>query len=227
MPTIIDKVSDALHLHSHQSTFDSKVTVIFVLGGPGAGKGTQCARLVEDFSFSHLSAGDLLRAEQHREGSEYGQLIQTCIKEGSIVPMEVTVKLLENAMTATLAERRSGEGWTDGRGRFLIDGFPRKMDQAEKFEHDVGKATAVLFFSTTQEVMLDRLLERGKTSGREDDNVESIKKRFNTYKEQTMPVIEHYEKLGKVIEIDSSVSIEEVHQKTRSAVAKLLSGSTA
>ncbi|GAW07507.1 MAG: UMP-CMP kinase [Lentinula lateritia] len=227
MPTIIDKLSDALHLHSHQSTFDSKVTVIFVLGGPGAGKGTQCARLVEDFSFSHLSAGDLLRAEQHREGSEYGQLIQTCIKEGSIVPMEVTVKLLENAMTATLAERRSGEGWTDGRGRFLIDGFPRKMDQAEKFEHDVGKATAVLFFSTTQEVMLDRLLERGKTSGREDDNVESIKKRFNTYKEQTMPVIEHYEKLGKVIEIDSSVSIEEVHQKTRSAVAKLLSGSTA
>ncbi|KAJ4501700.1 UMP-CMP kinase [Lentinula lateritia] len=226
MPTIIDKLSDALHLHSHQSTFDSKVTVIFVLGGPGAGKGTQCARLVEDFSFSHLSAGDLLRAEQHREGSEYGQLIQTCIKEGSIVPMEVTVKLLENAMTATLAERRSGEGWTDGRGRFLIDGFPRKMDQAEKFEHDVGKATAVLFFSTTQEVMLDRLLERGKTSGREDDNVESIKKRFNTYKEQTMPVIEHYEKLGKVIEIDSSVSIEEVHQKTRSAVAKLLSGST-
>ncbi|KAF8831560.1 hypothetical protein HHX47_DHR1000379 [Lentinula edodes] len=227
MPTIIDKLSDALHLHSHQSTFDSKVTVIFVLGGPGAGKGTQCARLVEDFSFSHLSAGDLLRAEQHREGSEYGQLIQTCIKEGSIVPMEVTVKLLENAMTATLAERRSGEGWTDGQGRFLIDGFPRKMDQAEKFEHDVGKATAVLFFSTTQEVMLDRLLERGKTSGREDDNVESIKKRFNTYKEQTMPVIEHYEKLGKVIEIDSSVSIEEVHQKTRSAVAKLLSGSTA
>lgn len=97
------------------------------------------------------------------------------------MPMEVTVKLLENAMTATLAERRSGEGWTDGRGRFLIDGFPRKMDQAEKFEHDVGKATAVLFFSTTQEVMLDRLLERGKTSGREDDNVESIKKRFSKY----------------------------------------------
>ncbi|KAJ3849257.1 UMP-CMP kinase [Lentinula lateritia] len=227
MPTIIDKLSDALHIHSHQSTFDSKVTVIFVLGGPGAGKGTQCARLVEDFSFSHLSAGDLLRAEQHREGSEYGQLIQTCIKEGSIVPMEVTVKLLENAMFATLAERKSGEGWTDGRGRFLIDGFPRKMDQAEKFEQDVGKATAVLFFSTTREVMLDRLLERGKTSGREDDNVESIKKRFNTYKEQTMPVIEHYEKLGKVMEIDSSVSIEEVYQKTRSAVAKLLSESTA
>ncbi|KAE9406972.1 UMP-CMP kinase [Gymnopus androsaceus JB14] len=220
MPAIIDKIADALHLH--KTAFDSKVTVIFVLGGPGAGKGTQCARLVQDFGFCHLSAGDLLRAEQHREGSEYGQLIQTCIKEGTIVPMEVTVKLLKNAMAAALAEHRSGEGWADGRGRFLIDGFPRKMDQAEMFEHDVAKATAVLFFSTTEEVLLQRLLERGKTSGREDDNAESIKKRFNTYKDQTMPVIEHYEKLGKVIEIDSSESIDEVHAKTKSAVAKLL-----
>ncbi|KAF5391760.1 hypothetical protein D9757_001627 [Collybiopsis confluens] len=202
MPEILHKIADVLHLH--KSKFDSKVTVIFVLGGPGAGKGTQCARLVQDFGFCHLSAGDLLRAEQHREGSEYGQLIQTCIKEGTIVPMEVTVKLLENAMSAALSETRSGEGWIGGKGRFLIDGFPRKMDQAEKFEHDVGEASAVLFFSTTQEVMLERLLERGKTSGREDDNEESIKKRFNTYKEQTMPVIEHYERLGKVIQIDSS-----------------------
>jgi len=223
MPVIIDKIADALHLHSHKTTFDSKVVVIFVLGGPGAGKGTQCARLVQDFGFCHLSAGDLLRAEQHREGSEYGQLIQTCIKEGTVVPMEVTVKLLENAMSAALAEQRSGDGWSDGHGRFLVDGFPRKMDQADKFEHDVAKAKAMLFFSTTEEVMLQRLLERGKTSGREDDNAESIKKRFNTYKEQTMPVIEHYQKLGKVIEVDSSVPIDEVAQKTKAAVSKLLS----
>lgn len=196
MPAIVDKIAGALHLTPHKPTFDSKVTVIFVLGGPGAGKGTQCARLVDDFGFCHLSgwlssflstlhvfsdfvsAGDLLRAEQHREGSQHGQLIQTCIKEGTVVPMEVTVKLLENAMKAALAENRSEEGWTNGHGRFLIDGFPRKMDQAEMFEHDVGIATAVLFFSTTEEVMQERLLERGKTSGREDDNAESIKKRF-------------------------------------------------
>jgi len=82
------------------------------------------------------SAGDLLRAEQHREGSSYGQLIQTCIREGTIVPMEVTVKLLEVAMGLAL-QSKSGEGWSDGRGRFLIDGFPRKMDQALKFEEEV------------------------------------------------------------------------------------------
>ncbi|KAJ6547282.1 UMP-CMP kinase [Mycena capillaripes] len=228
MPAIIDKIAEALHIHKDKSqskspVFDhAKVTVLFVLGGPGAGKGTQCSHLVQDFGFCHLSAGDLLRAEQHREGSQFGELIQTCIKEGTIVPMEVTVKLLENAMTEALKEGRSGDGWVDGRGRFLIDGFPRKMDQAIKFDEDVCMASMVLFFSTTEEVMLSRLLERGKTSGREDDNAESIKKRFNTYKETTMPVIKHYEALGKVAEIDSSPSVEEVHQQAKAAVQKIL-----
>ena len=84
------------------------------------------------------TAGDLLRAEQQREGSQYGEMIRKYIREGQIVPMEVTIKLLENAMTAALAENREGEGWQDGKGRFLIDGFPRKMDQALKFEEDVS-----------------------------------------------------------------------------------------
>ncbi|KAJ7687569.1 UMP-CMP kinase [Mycena olivaceomarginata] len=220
---MLDKISDALHLRKHTPAFDhNKVTVLFVLGGPGAGKGTQCSHLVDDFGFCHLSAGDLLRAEQHREGSEFGQLIQTCIKEGTIVPMEVTVKLLQNAMTDALKETRPGDGWADGRGRFLIDGFPRKMDQAIKFDEDVCQASMVLFFSTTEQVMLERLLDRGKTSGREDDNVESIKKRFTTYKETTMPVIQHYQSLGKVAEIDSSPSVEEVHQKAKAVVEKIL-----
>lgn len=232
MPAIIDKIADALHLHKAPKetavalpAFDSsKVIVVFVLGGPGAGKGTQCARLVQDFGFCHLSAGDLLRAEQVREGSQYGELIQTCIREGSIVPMEVTIKLLENAMLEALKGGKSGDGWGEGKGRFLIDGFPRKMDQAIKFEEDVCVASLVLYFSTTEAVMLERLIERGKTSGREDDNEESIKKRFRTYHETTMPVIEHYQKFGKVAEVDSSVSIDEVHKNTVEIVKKVLSG---
>lgn len=82
-------------------------------------------------------AGDLLRFEQDREGSQFGDLIRNCIKEGTIVPMEITIKLLENAMNAELEKKRERPGWTDGKGRFLIDGFPRKMDQALKFEEDV------------------------------------------------------------------------------------------
>lgn len=232
MPAIIDKTADALHSKkadtssaSNNSTFDNKdVTVIFVLGGPGAGKGTQCEKLVAEFGFCHLSAGDLLRDEQKREGSEYAELIRTYIKEGTVVPMEITIKLLENAMKSALQEGRSREGWGAGKGRFLVDGFPRKMDQALKFDEDVCLSALVLFFSTTEEVLQSRLLERGKTSGREDDNAESIKKRFVTYNETTMPVVNYYKKEGKVAEVDSSPPIDEVYVKTAQIVRNLFSG---
>jgi UMP-CMP kinase len=94
----------------------SEATIIFVLGGPGSGKGTQCAKLVKDFGFKHLSAGDLLREEQDRPGSQFGELIKTYIKEGQIVPMEVTIQLLENAITAAIEK--------EDKRQFLIDGMP-------------------------------------------------------------------------------------------------------
>jgi len=201
--------------------FDSrKVTVIYVLGGPGAGKGTQCGKLVETFGFCHFSAGDLLREEQNRDGSQYGELIRNCIQEGAIVPSQVTMKLLENAMTEEL-KKRTGDGWTDGKGRFLIDGFPRTMDQAWGFDGTVCPAALVIFFNTSEEVMLRRLLERGKTSGREDDNAETIRKRFRTYNEQTMPVIEYYRAQNKLAEIDSTESIEEVDRLASAVIRKL------
>ncbi|KAK4181565.1 putative uridylate kinase [Triangularia setosa] len=194
----------------------SEVTVLFVLGGPGAGKGTQCANLVSDFSFHHLSAGDLLRAEQDRPGSQYGQLIKDCIKNGSIVPMEVTVALLENAMADAIAKSGSPKA------RFLIDGFPRKMDQAFQFEKVVCPAKLVLFFDCPEEVMEGRLLERGKTSGRADDNAESIRKRFRTFVETSMPVVEYYDKEGKVIKVDATPGPKEVYEDVkRKLVGKL------
>lgn len=94
---------------------DKEVTVIFVLGGPGAGKGTQCTNLVSDYGFAHLSAGDLLREEQDRPGSEFGEMIKAYIKEGTIVPMEVTIQLLENAMKASIENGNEKK-------LFLIDG---------------------------------------------------------------------------------------------------------
>lgn len=166
-----------------------EVTVVFVLGGPGAGKGTQCENLTKHFGFVHLSAGDLLRAEQQREGSQYGEMIKTYIREGLIVPMEVTIALLEQAMR---------EAMKTGNTRFLIDGFPRKLDQAVKFEEVVVPSQFVLYFECPEEVMLKRLLKRGESSGRIDDNIESIKKRFVIFKDTSMPVIEEFEKQNKV-----------------------------
>jgi UMP-CMP kinase len=194
----------------------SDVTVLFVLGGPGAGKGTQCARLVHDYHFTHLSAGDLLRAEQDRPGSQYGQLIRDCIKNGDIVPMEVTVALLENAMRDTIAASGSK------RGKFLIDGFPRKMDQALKFEEVVCPAKLVLFYDCPEAQMEARLLERGKTSGRADDNAESIRKRFRTFVETSMPVVNHYDAESRVVKVDATPTPDQVYADTQEKLRRVL-----
>lgn len=173
------------------------------------GKGTQCERLVKNKGFVHLSAGDLLRAEQKREGSKYGDMIKQYITEGKIVPMEVTVALLENAIRAKVDE---------GKSRFLVDGFPRKMDQAVKFEETVCESKFTIFFDCTEETMMKRLLKRGESSGRDDDNAESIKKRFKTFKETSMPVVEYFEKQGKVVKINCEDSIDDVSKQVNTAV---------
>ncbi|GJN91255.1 hypothetical protein Rhopal_004273-T1 [Rhodotorula paludigena] len=211
--------------------FDPKeVTVIFVLGGPGAGKGTQCARLVQDYGFVHLSAGDLLRAEQARPGSQFGAMIKEYITEGRIVPMEVTIKLLENAMRAAMsseagqAKEAGAAGGNKGipARRFLVDGFPRQMDQAVKFDETVCPSSLVLFLVCPEPILLERLLERGKTSGRDDDNAASISKRFQTFINTSMPVVDYYRKQGKVVDIDSAKSIEDVYADIKSAIEPVL-----
>lgn len=107
----------------------AKIRVVFVLGGPGSGKGTQCSRILKDHAdFGHLSAGDLLREEAATPGSQYGQLITDIMKAGEIVPMHITIGLLRNAILKQCDSKRV----------FLVDGFPRKLDQAHAFEDDVS-----------------------------------------------------------------------------------------
>lgn len=174
--------------------------VVFVLGGPGAGKGTQCAKLVENFGFVHLSAGDCLRAARD-SGSADGQLINEYICEGRIVPVDITVKLLKEAMEAS------------GNKKVLVDGFPRNLDNLEGWDRVMGSAAQVrfvLFFDCPEEVMVARLTERGKTSGRVDDNLESIRKRLRTYMDSTMPIVDEFDKAGKVRKVDGNRPVEEI-----------------
>lgn len=195
--------------------FDPKdVTVVYILGGPGSGKGTQAMHLVQDYGFTHLSAGDLLREEQDREGSEYGQMIKDYIKDGEIVPMEVTVKLIENAMSRKLDAK-------DHSGRFLIDGFPRKMDQATYFEESVCPSRCTLFLDCPEDEMRKRLLNRGKTSGRSDDNEESIVKRFRTFVETSMPVVKHFEEDDKVVKVSAVGDEGEVYSRVAEGLASM------
>ena len=176
--------------------------VVFVLGGPGSGKGTQCANIVKHYGYTHLSAGDLLRAEVAR-GSAEGSMIESCMATGALVPQEVTVGLLRTAMA------------TSGNDKFLIDGFPRAMDQAEAFEAIVGHPSFVLFFDCPEGEMRKRLLHRGETSGRVDDNEEAIVKRFRTFQQASMPVIQHYARQGRVRSIDATPAPEEVFKAVK------------
>lgn len=133
------------------------------------------------------------------------------------MPMEVTIALLENAMKDTISSSSSSS-----KARFLIDGFPRKLDQALKFEESVCAAEFVLFYDCPEAAMEARLLERGKTSGRADDNEESIRKRFRTFVETSMPVVDYFEKQGRTVKIDATPSPEDVFAKTKEAVRERL-----
>jgi UMP-CMP kinase len=160
-----------------------------------------CDKLVKDWDFVHLSAGDLLRAEQAREESQYGALIKKFIQEGEIVPMEITVGLLQNAMQENIRKDRR---------KFLIDGFPRKMDQATAFESNVTdprgittdeqvcESKIVLYLECPEEVMLKRL----KGRGRSDDNDETIRKRFRVNQRDAEPVVEYFDKAKKLIRVN-------------------------
>lgn len=183
--------------------YPDAINVVFVLGGPGSGKGTQCAKLVADYKFVHLSAGDLLRKEKNTPGSEFGELIDHYIKEGLIVPQEITINLLKNAIV---------ENYDKGSRNFLVDGFPRKMDQALSFENMVSEGKLVLYFECPEEVMLQRLLQRGKTSGRSDDNLESIKKRFTTFIQTSMPVVEYFDDHNKVVKVNCNEPVDKVYE---------------
>ncbi|KAH8488887.1 hypothetical protein H0E87_024496 [Populus deltoides] len=212
--------------------FYRKPLVVFVLGGPGSGKGTQCPKIVEHFGFRHLCAGDLLQAEIESE-SENGKMIQNFKKEGKIVPSEITVKLLQQAMQQS-----------DNK-RFIIDGFPRNEENRAAFENIVRiKPEFVLFFDCPEEELTKRILNRNQVTllhilvaeslpmhlfttfsvflkGRVDDNIETIGKRLKVYFETTLPVINYYNSKGKVQKIDAQRSIKEVFEDVKSVFAKL------
>jgi len=191
---------------------EAKPSAIFVLGGPGSGKGTQCERIIADFGFKHLSVGDLLRAEK-TTGSDIAKQIEECMTQGKLVPSEVPVKLLKKAIDS------APQGTN-----FLIDGFPRNKENIEEWNKIVGKTVdikKILYYECSFETMEKRILERGKTSGRSDDNPESLKKRFDTYQSETSPVIEEYTKLNMISKMNAETDVDTVYGLTKTTLQAL------
>ncbi|XP_069626815.1 adenylate kinase isoenzyme 1 isoform X1 [Haliaeetus albicilla] len=184
--------------------------IIFVVGGPGSGKGTQCEKIVQKYGYTHLSTGDLLRAEVS-SGSDRGKKLQAIMEKGELVPLDTVLDMLRDAMVAK-ADVSKG---------FLIDGYPREVKQGEEFEKKIAPPTLLLYVDAGKETMVKRLLKRGETSGRVDDNEETIKKRLETYYKATEPVIAFYKSRGIVRQLNAEGSVEEVFQQVCSHLDSL------
>ncbi|CAG2101351.1 unnamed protein product [Medioppia subpectinata] len=188
-----------------------KPWVVFVLGAPGAGKGTQCQLICKEFGFIHLSAGDLLRAECNAEGSQYGELFKSHTRNGTILPVEITLKVLEKAMKSSSA---GGEP-SDGRvGKFLIDGFPRNQNNLDGWQTAMthkADLKCVLVLDCPPDVCIDRCLTRGRT----DDNTEILGKRIDNYLSDTLPIVEYYRRLNLVREVNANLPPDQVFQDVR------------
>ena len=178
--------------------------VVFVLGGPGSGKGTQCSMLTDKFTFKHFSGGDLLRAEVD-SGSDQGRRINETMKKGELVDASIIIGLLTKAVNSAP-------------GPYLIDGFPRSEDNLKLWDQQCGQCAMTLFYNVTEDQMMKRLLKRSETSGRADDNEKTIRERFKTFETQSMPVIKELMEHKLVGTIDASGTPDEVFDLTVQAL---------
>jgi len=179
--------------------------VFFVLGGPGSGKGTMCSLAATQLGWTHLSTGDLLRAER-KLGGETAATIERYISAGELVPNEITVTLLKQAMDNAMR--------LQGKTNFLLDGFPRSLDNMDGWYQVFGNTAelpTMLHFECPYAELEKRILGRAKYSGRSDDNAESMKLRFDTFKAKTLPTLDLFRSQSKVVEVDASQKREAVY----------------
>jgi adenylate kinase len=186
---------------------------IILLGPPGAGKGTQAVLLSGHYKIPHVSTGEIMRAAVSA-GSELGSKVKSFLDSGALVPDEVVIALIR--------ERLQRPDSTSG---FLLDGFPRTVDQAKALDNLLSELkitdVKVVELVVAESVLLERIRKRGEAgSGRSDDNAEVAARRLQTYWEQTAPVTLYYRNSGRVIEVDGLGTVEEVQSRVLAALAK-------
>lgn len=179
---------------------------IILFGPPGSGKGTQAQMLVEHYNLMHISTGDLFRNEMKNE-TPLGLEAKAFMSRGELVPDSVTIGMLKNAVEAN----------PDAEG-FIFDGFPRTIRQAEALDDlldDLGDdVTGLVALSVPEAEIIKRILLRGKSSGRPDDNdPEVIRNRIQVYEDETSPVYEHYAKLGKSHMVNGLGAVDEIFER--------------
>ena len=179
---------------------------LVLLGPPGAGKGTQAAILSEKLNIPHISTGDLFRANIG-EGTPLGVEAKSYMDAGKLVPTDVTARMVEDRLSQD-----------DAANGFLLDGFPRTVEQAEILKDLLAKKDqvldGVLNFQVSDDVVVERMLARGRA----DDNEETIRTRMSVYRDETMPLIDYYGE--NIIDITAEGTIEEINDSAMKAIGK-------
>jgi adenylate kinase len=186
-----------------------------IFGPPGSGKGTQSVKLAEKFNLTHLSTGDMLRAEI-ATGTELGEKMSSIMSKGELVPDEVVIEMIAAKVDST-----------KGSAGFLFDGFPRTVTQTEELEamlNDRGmKIDRMLVLEVDHDELVRRLITRAEISGRPDDkNPAVIENRIDVYKEKTEPIIEYCRKRGIYQPVDGMGTIEDIFRRLAGYMKKKL-----
>jgi adenylate kinase len=186
---------------------------LLVLGPQGAGKGTQAKRISSNYGVPHVSTGDMFRGAI-AEGSPLGQQVEPLLREGILVPDELTVSLIRER----LSQDDAGAG-------FVLDGFPRNLVQARALDEMLGEIgrglDAILFFDIPDSVGMERALNRAEIEKRGDDTQDVIARRLATYHAETEPVVEHYRTTGKLVPLHASGTVEEVWRQIEDALRQV------
>lgn len=187
---------------------------LVLFGPPGAGKGTQAEFLIESFGLDHLSTGDLLRNEI-AAGTQLGLEAKNYMEKGELVPDAVVIGMIKSK----LENNKETKG-------FIFDGFPRTVDQAKALDNLLNEngtpISGMLSLEVEKQELIERLMIRGKSSGRPDDQDQAvIENRINVYNQKTLPLIEYYRPQGKHFGINGMGSIEDIAGRLKAVIAQL------
>ncbi len=176
---------------------------LVLFGAPGSGKGTQSAKLIDQFGLYHISTGELLR-EQIAADTELGKTADKYISKGHLIPDELMTQILDEVL----------EKHANDNNGVVFDGYPRTIPQAEALKELLRKRGTdlhvVIGLEVDEEELIDRMIKRGQQTGRADDNLETIKNRLEVYRKQTSPLKEYYTNEGKYIKVNGSGIVDEI-----------------
>lgn len=179
---------------------------IVIFGAPGSGKGTQSARLIDEYGLYHISTGEVLR-KHIAEGTELGKIADAYISKGQLIPDDLMIRILEDTLEREAADKKG----------VIFDGFPRTIPQADALKELLrsrgSDLHAVVGLEVPEDELVQRMIQRGKDTGRADDNEETIKNRLKVYHEQTAPLQDYYKTEGKYIPVKGSGVVDEIFEE--------------